>query len=302
MANNMKQNGLKSCIMAMLAAALTTTAYSQTATPTPLSCRIDSIIGNKRMTVGVAAECDGMTFTKNDSIMFPLLSVFKVHVAMAAIAKMQALAIAPDSTMHIKKEQLLAGTYSPLKQKHPNEDIDITMRELLRYSVAMSDNNACDILIELCGGIDSVDTYIRSLGLTGFCLSQTEASMHSNIQSCRKNWSHPSSMQSVLKLLFGREGRPFQLLRDIMATTTTGPDKIPAGVPAGFKVAHKTGSSDRIGGIKISDNDAGVVFLPHGKCYIVAFIMDSAESDSTNAATIAAITREIINEARANSQ
>ncbi len=296
----MKQDGLKSCIVAMLVMATATTACCQTAAHTPLSCRIDSIIGSKRMTVGVAAECGEMSFSKNDFIRFPLLSVFKVHVAMAAIAKMQKSSIAPDSTMHIEKGLLLAGTYSPLKQQHPDEDIDITMKELLRYSIALSDNNACDALIKFCGGIDSVDTYIRSLGLTGFSLSQTEASMHSNPLSCRKNWSYPSSMLSVLRLLFGPDGEQFQLLRDIMATTSTGPDKIPAGVPSGFKVAHKTGSSGRIGGIKIADNDAGVVFLPHGKCCIVAFIMDSAEPDQTNAATIAAITREIIKEAMAN--
>ena len=101
-------------------------------------------------------------------------------------------------------------------------------------------------------------------------------------------------MLSVLKTLFESDNEDFGLICDIMHTTVTGPDKIPAGTPNGIKVAHKTGSSDRTEGIKIADNDAGVIFLPDAKCYVVVFIMDSSESDQTNAETIAEITHEII--------
>ena len=285
---------MKHCFNLRLNAILVMLMISISATSSELIGKIDSLIKGKRMTVGIATECNGMQFTFNDSLRFPLLSVFKVHVAMAAVAKMQNCGINSDSIIHIPQKQLHTDTYSPLKQVHSNSDVNITIAELLRYSVALSDNNACDILIDFVGGINHVDSYIRNLGINGFRLYETELSMHSNRQRCRNNWSHPSSMLSVLKTLFESCNERFGLLCDIMHTTVTGSDKIPAGTPNGIKVAHKTGSSDRTEGIKMADNDAGVIFLPNARCYVVVFIMDSSESDQTNAATIAEITHEII--------
>ena len=285
---------MKHYLYLRLNAILVLLMVSLNATSSDLIGKIDSLIKGKRMTVGVATECNGAQFTFNDSLHFPLLSVFKVHVAMAAVDKMQNCSISADSIIHISKKQLHPNTYSPLKQAHPNSDINITLAELLKYSVALSDNNACDILIDFVGGINLVDSYIRNLGISGFRLCETELSMHSNIQRCRNNWSRPSCMLSVLKTLFESDNEGFGLICDIMHTTVTGPDKIPAGTPNGIKVAHKTGSSDRTEGIKIADNDAGVIFLPDAKCYVVVFIMDSSESDQTNAETIAEITHEII--------
>ena len=81
--------------------------------------KIDSIVGDKQMTVGVAAECGGKTFLRNDTVRFPLLSVFKTHVAMAAIARLRMEGATTDSMIHIDKSRLQADTYSPIKQKYP---------------------------------------------------------------------------------------------------------------------------------------------------------------------------------------
>ena len=297
--DNMKDCRHKAALRQRVATVMVMAICAITAEASDLAARIDSIIGDKRMTVGVAAECGNMHYARNDSVRFPLLSVFKTHVAMAMTARMQMDGISPDSVVHIDKSRLKPDTYSPLRDEHPDSDVDITIAELMRYSVAESDNNACDILIDMAGGIDYVDMYIRSLGVSGFSLSETEASMHADRQLCYANWSHPGAMLDVLKRAFAPGDTRFRLLREIMLATTTGPDKIPAGVTEGTQVAHKTGSSDRTGGIKAADNDAGVVMLPEGNCYIVVFIMDSAETDSTNAATIAAITSAVIAEAKA---
>ena len=213
--------------------------------------KIDSIVSDKQMTVGVAAECGGKTFLRNDTVRFPLLSVFKTHVAMAAIARLRMEGATTDSMIHIDKSRLRADTYSPMKQKYPHESIDMSVAELLRYSVAESDNNACDILIDIAGGIDFVDAYIRSLGIGGFSLSETEATMHSDRSLCYNNWSYPSAMLVVLKYIFEAEGNGLEQLRDIMAGTVTGQDKIKAGMPPGVVLAHKTGSSDRVCSLKI---------------------------------------------------
>ena len=133
------------CLWQRLATAVVAALCAHAACASKLAERIDSIIGDKKMTVGVAAEYADMHFVLNDSVRFPLLSVFKTHVAMAVTARMQMDGISPDSVVHIDKGRLKKDTYSPLRQKHPDSDIDITIAELMRYSVAESDNNACAI-------------------------------------------------------------------------------------------------------------------------------------------------------------
>ena len=54
----------------------------------------------------------------------------------------------------------------------------MSVGELLRYSVSESDNNACDILFRYIGGVEVVDKYIRTLGITDFKIEATEEDMH----------------------------------------------------------------------------------------------------------------------------
>ncbi len=276
---------------AMLAVA---SACCLAAGATGLDETIDSILQGKHMTVGVAAECSTMRYCNDSTTLFPMASVFKVQVAMAALGRAKMDNADIDKPIHIAKEKLLAGTYSPLRDRHPDQDIDVSLRQLLHACIAESDNNACDLLIEFAGGIDFVDVYVRNLGISGFNISETEASMHSDVQRCWGNWSRVSSMLAVLKAVFAPENALFEPLREAMLATVTGKDKMAAGVPYDASLAHKTGSSDRVGGVKIADNDAGVVFLPGGECYLVVFIMESSETDETNAKVIADITRAVV--------
>ena len=75
--------------------------------------------------------------------------------------------------------------------------------------------------------------------------------------------------------------------------TTTGANKLKAGLPASTVIGHKTGSSDRTAeGIRIADNDVGYVVLPDGRRYCIAvFVTESEENDATNAAIAASASR-----------
>ena len=80
----------------------------------------------------------------NDHVHFPLLSVFKFHVALAVLDKMDKQSISLDSIVSIKASQMPPNTYSPLEEVS-RPDSTITLRELMQYSISQSDNNACDI-------------------------------------------------------------------------------------------------------------------------------------------------------------
>ena len=55
----------------------------------------------------------------NDHVHFPLLSVFKFHVALAVLDKMDKQSISLDSIVSIKASQMPPNTYSPLRKKFP---------------------------------------------------------------------------------------------------------------------------------------------------------------------------------------
>lgn len=269
--------------------------------PSSLDERIDSLLSGKRMTVGVSAVCGSFSYVRNARVRFPLMSVFKVHVAMKVLSDLAAGGTSLDSIVHVERAMLHENTYSPLRDAYPTGDVDISVAELMRYSVAESDNNACDILIAMAGGVRQIDRYVRSLGVKGFRLKYDEGGMHRDLTNCYDNWSRPEAMTQLMQLIFESNTPLYEPLRRIMATTVTGADKIRAGVPEGLHIAHKTGSSDRIDGIKTGDNDVAVVRMPSGRnCYITVFIKDSAESDAVNAGVIASVAREIVAEVEAH--
>ena len=260
--------------LAWILLSISFTARAQTESDIQLA--IHSVINDKRATVGIAILCDdGNMVVMNDDERYPVMSVFKFHVVVTALKKMEQHGIPLDSMTLIPQEQMLSDTYSPLREKYPNRDIPISYRNIIRYTMAHSDNNTCDFLIDFVGGISVVDSLIRQLGINKFAFSETEKTMHENILNCYNNWCTPSSM--------------------VLIETSTGTNKIKAGLPADVILGHKTGSSDRTkSGIKIGDNDAGIIYLPHNKrCYIAIFIKDSKENDTANAKIIADITEKI---------
>ena len=85
-----------------------------------LENRIDSLLNGKKATVGIAVWTDkGDMLRYNDHVHFPLLSVFKFHVALAVLDKMDKQSISLDSIVSIKASQMLPNTYSPCGRSFP---------------------------------------------------------------------------------------------------------------------------------------------------------------------------------------
>lgn len=269
--------------------------------------QIDSLLKDKKATVGVAVLANDETVAVyNNQIHFPLLSVFKFHVGLAVLDKMDKGHIALDSLIEVKSSQLKSNTYSPLRDKFPDQDITISLGELLKYTISKSDNNTCDILIEYVGGIDQVNEYVKSLGIKDCNLAATETLMHTSGDT-DLNWSTPEEVVRLLNIadkqtLFAAEYKDF--LWQILKETSTGTDKLKGQLPPDVIVGHKTGSSDRTPkGVKTADNDAGFIILPDGrKYYITVLVMESQETDRENAAIIARISKIVYDSLNPNIQ
>lgn len=252
-------------------------------------------IYQKKAKLGIAVYKGGRIWAiGNDNK--PLLSVFKYIVALKILEKLDKNGIPLNEELQIDKSFIDKALYSPMLHKYTSFPVKITIAELLYYMISESDNNACDILINYAGGIKAIDSYIHEIGFDNVRLYVNEKDMNKNIQNQYLNTARPVDIVKLLKS--GFEGKLLSknstlYLNKIMLETTTGEDKLKAGLPKNVLIGHKTGSSSRKpDGRKIADNDVGFVILPTGEIYYIAvFVQDSARSEKENAELIRSISR-----------
>lgn len=264
-----------------------------------LQKQIRSILKDKQAMIGVAVLYNGkITVSINNDQGYAMLSTFKFPLALAVCDYLDRKKLPLETEIYVSQTALHPDTYSPLRDKRPEGDFHISIKELLRYSVSLSDNNACDILINYIGGIEKLRQYITNLGFPDMAIVATETQMHQQTDNQALNRTRPSAAvllfeQFLQKKLLSATYQDF--LEQTLIETTTGANKLKGLLPAATLIGHKTGSSDRnAAGLKIGDNDMGFVYLPSGKYFVIAvFIMDSMEDDDTNASIIARISRTV---------
>lgn len=261
-----------------------------------LKSQIESIIQDKKAQIGVAIRFDGKETTLvNNDTPYAMLSTFKFPLALAVLHHLEQNHRSLETEIFVAKSDLLPNTYSPLRDARPEGNFRISVSELLKYCVSLSDNNACDILIKYLGGPEAIQNYLNRIGITDITITATEDMMHQS-GNPYLNQARPSASIELLEKFINKTllNSPYQeFLEKIMLETTTGADKLKGLLPPDTPVGHKTGSSDRNkAGLKMADNDLGFVLLPNGKHYTIAvFIMDSMEDDKTNASVIARIAK-----------
>lgn len=263
-----------------------------------LTEKLRQAIKEVKAQVGVAVIIDGKdTVTVNNTIQYPMLSVFKFHQSLAVMDYLNRNNLPIETKIHITDSDLKPDTYSPLRDKHPNGDIDISIADLLKYTLQLSDNNACDILFQYTGGTKSTNQYIRSLGLKDFSIVATEDEMHKKKEAVYSNWTTPLAAAKLLEVFLNKCLFPetYQnYIYQMMIECRTGLNRLPKPLfDKGIVIGHKTGSSDiDEKGWIIGTNDIGFVILPSGHHYCIAvFVKDSNENNQTNEQIIAGISR-----------
>lgn len=246
--------------------------------------------------IGIGYADNQVTYQNNQK-KYPLLSVFKLHVAVAVLDKINREKLNLENKINISSADIKENTYSPLREKYGVKNLNLSLHELLYYMVAESDNNACDILIKWVGGTDSVEKYIHAIGLPETEIKVTEDIMNRADMTQYQNRAPLHEILALLKMidenkLFSEELH--KELLSIMQSTVTGANKIKGYLPKSVNVAHKTGSSSRLqDGKKIADNDAAIIKVGNKKYYLAIMVSDSYESDETNAKIIAKISQQI---------
>jgi len=273
-------------------------SYSIAQNKEQLKTDIENILAKYKAKVGVAIHNHDYT----DSLIvsgdyhFPFQSVYKYHLGIAILDQVDKGALALDQPVKISKEAVTTEMYSPIKDKYPN-GVTLTLREVLVYTIAASDNVGCDVLFELIGGPEHVQKYFEDKGYSNLSIKLIEAVQQKEWNRQFENWTTVGSSNQILydyytnskKLL---SASSHQFLWDTMRGTTTGPDRLKGDLPKATVVAHKTGYSgrNRTTGVIAAVNDIGVVSLPDGKVYYISvFVTDSEEGEARSAKIIAEV-------------
>lgn len=263
--------------------------------------RINKVVEGKSATVGVAiwGTDPGDSLSILGSRHLPMQSVYKYHLALAVLHQVDQGKLSLDQVVSIDKS--LMETYqhlwSPLREANP-DGVDISLAEVIRYTVAWSDNVGCDLLFDLVGGTNAVESYLHSIGIRDIAVVHKEIVMQADWESQYDNWTTVTAANQALKLFFeNKEGlwsqESHQFLLEVLKGTKTGTKRIRGLLPEETIVAHKTGYSGKNEeGLSGAVNNIGVVFLPTGThFYISVFVSDSVERDETNQRMIAEIAR-----------
>lgn len=263
---------------------------------------LQALADSSRGTMGIALLTDrNDTVVINNSSRYPLMSVFKLHQAMALCHHLDSIGISPDTIVSISRGRLSADTWSPMLKDFHGDVITISVRDLMRYAITQSDNNASNYLFENILPVAATDSFIaRLIPRDSFCLEVTEAEMKDNHNLCRENHSSPLGAALLIERLFTDSiltPASSAFLRAALGECRTGSDRIAAPLSgiSGITVAHKTGSGFRdADGKLMAHNDVAFITLPGGRHYTLAVLLtDFRGTDKEASEEIAAVSAAV---------
>ncbi len=249
-----------------------------------LRAEINEIISSKNLTAGISIK--GIeskdTLSINGNLTVPMMSVFKFHIALTVLNEVDKGNLKLDQKIFIKKEELLPNTWSPIREDFPEGNMELTLDELLRYTISHSDNNGCDILLRLIGGTETVQKFINLKGIKDFTIKVNEEEM-STWENLYLNTTTPLATNELLEKFFrGKilKKKTTKYLYQIMVETSRGLTWMKAGLPEGTELAHRTGiSNTNDAGLRVAMNDVGIVKLPNGKHFILSIYLKEITED-----------------------
>ena len=299
--------------------------------PAPLQARLDDIAKAYGEPVGIAVYDieQGWAASVRGDEFFPQQSVSKTWVALAVLDAVDRGLLSIDSpvTMTLADRSVFN---QPLGRSLDADGFVTDIPNLLRHALSFSDNSANDTLIRLIG-LDAVRETLVRHGLSGIRMGADERHLQARIAGLvwKQDYSEgrnfeaarakldpqarreamdaylrdpidgatPLAVVQALAALYRGEVLSPQsraLILKPMSNSRTGPGRLRGGLPAGWKIAHKTGTGQDLGGASIGINDIAILTAPDGQSYAVAvFIRRTAKPVRERLAMMQAVTRAV---------
>lgn len=227
---------------------------------------------------------------------FHAASTIKIPVLLGVFDAIDSGALEPCSPVHVRNRFLSAADHQPFRvdlsrdadaEVHRAIGRTMVIRDLAHHMIVTSSNLATNLLIDIVG-LENIQETLRKLGLQGVELLRGVEDMAAWEQGINNRVTASGLLES-LRLL--AEERAFsteavQAMMDILHAQEFR-SGIPAGLPIGARVAHKTGE------ISSMAHDAGIVYLPDREPYVLVILTEWKPDVGGRNATIARISRVI---------
>lgn len=265
-----------------------------------LRTEMQTIVNSYKANIGIAILHieSGDSLTINNAFKYPMQSVYKFPLAVAVLDAVDKGKLSLQDTIHVNAGDLDSNTWSPLYKEKKDSSFDISISKLLKYTVAFSDNNTCDILFKHIGGCKVVDTYVKGKGIKDISIVATEAEMHKSWDVQYTNWCYPYAMSQLLEQFYKKKllsKTSTEYLMQLLLDPFINAKRIKGLLPTDVVVAHKTGSGGQDDkGMQSALNDVGIITLPNGEhLAITVYVANSYEDNSTNEGIIAQIAQNV---------
>jgi beta-lactamase class A len=210
---------------------------------------------------------------------FHAASTIKVPVLLGVFGQIHAGGLALHSRVHVRNRFLSVAdgeSYRVETSRDANSAVHqaigktLSVRELALHMIATSSNLATNLLVDLVG-IETIQRTLEELGCAGVEFRrgvEDEGAFEADIN----NLITAEGLLHALRLITEERAFSAELSREMLEILHAQEFKsgIPAGLPDGARVAHKTGEISTVA------HDAGIVYLPDREPYVLVVLTEFA--------------------------
>lgn len=202
---------------------------------------------------------------------FPMCSTFKFLLAAAILQSVDTGKEHLDRRISYGQGDILE--YAPVAKEHVGEG-SMTLEALCAAALELSDNTAANLLLQVLGGPAAFTAFCRSLGDETTRLDRIEPALNEALAGDDRDTTTPMAMLGCMEqVLLADALTPASRahLEHWMVSAKTGPKRLPASIPAGARVGHKTGTGERG-----TANDIAIVWPFDRKPVLIAAYLTGA--------------------------
>jgi beta-lactamase class A len=264
-----------------------------------LDSSVDRILASHpRETIAVAYYDmrDGSTLLRNEHEVFHAASTMKVPVMLGIFEAVTRGELRLEQKVMVRNDfvSIFDGSHFALDSGEDSDPelyrlvgTEVTLEELVRRMIDRSSNLATNLVIELIGA-PRVMALMKQIGANDIQVLrgvEDDKAYHAGMN----NTTTAYDLMLIFRTLAESRAVSADASRkmiDILLLQEHN-DGIPKGLPAGTKVAHKTGSITKI------SHDAGLIIAPDGSQYVLVVLTRGFLQDEDAEKVIAAISRAI---------
>ncbi|EHR69049.1 beta-lactamase class A [Burkholderiales bacterium JOSHI_001] len=270
--------------------------HRQNRSPDPLPAALAALERRSggRLGVWIEDSATGRVLAQRADDRFAMCSTFKWLVCAQLLQSVDRGEARLDQVLPFGKADLVA--WSPVTERHA-QGAGLSLAALCQATLTTSDNTAGNLLLARLGGPAAFTAALRAQGDAVTRLDRVEPDLNRFPPGEERDSSSPRAMAAQLRrFLLGDGLAPGsrQQLTDWMQASTTGARRLRAGLPAGWRLATKTGTADGDAPRDNHTNEVGVLWPPgRAPLVVVAFLAGSSQPFAQREAVLARVAAQL---------